>query len=165
MSESRGSTLTAGKAVLIGCGALLLLAFLGGAVLIALVVYVVQGVPGATVTVEAPLDVTVGETFELVVRVGNDRSRKTLTVTDIDIAQSYLSGFVIVSVDPLPKSSSTIPFDDGLSHSFHARIPPKNRQDFTFTLRALRAGVYTGDVDVCEGTRFLTTLAQTVVSD
>ena len=39
--------------------------------------------------------------------------------------------------------------------------PPVNED----TLRAEKVGIYRGDVDVCEGTQFITAMAQTVVKE
>ena len=42
-------------------------------------------------------------------------------------------------------------------------IPAGQTNVFIFKLRAVKAGVFSGDVDVCEGQRFLTDTAQTEV--
>jgi hypothetical protein len=36
---------------------------------------------------------------------------------------------------------------------------------FKFRLRPAKPGIFKGDIDVCEGSQFLTTLAQTLVKE
>jgi hypothetical protein len=88
-----------------------------------------------------------------------------LALSDIDIGESYLSGFLVVSTDPAPKSSMQLPFETGMSFTFDVSIPAGETQTFTFELRAESAGIYRGDVDACEGARFITALAQTNVKE
>ena len=157
--------MSAGKAVLIGCGAVVLLAVLILAAAVGWVVYITSDVQGVSISVDGPLDVTVGQVFEITVSVKNERQRKVLEVSDIDIGDEYLVGFVIISTEPTARSTMHIPIDNTLSHTFDVRIDPGETKAFVFTLRAEKAGIFRGDIDVCEGARFITTTAQTVVSD
>lgn len=153
------------KAVLIGCGSaagivlLLLLAF------VAWVAYISKDVEGVLVGADVPVDVVVGETFELVVNVRNERDRQPLALSDIDIGEDYLAGLVVISIEPTPQSSTHVPLDNSRSFTFGVSIPAGEAKAFTFKLRAEKPGVYRGDVDICEGSRFITTMAQTVVKD
>ncbi|MBI3097370.1 MAG: hypothetical protein HYY93_03860 [Planctomycetes bacterium] len=128
-------------------------------------VHVSQDVEGVGVDVKSPATVTVGDTFDLVVTVRNTRTGKDLTVSDVDIGESFLAGFTISSVNPEPKSSMRVPIEGGQSFTFDARIPAGGSRSFTFRLQAEGAGIYRGDVDVCEGLRFVTRMAQTVVEE
>jgi hypothetical protein len=83
-----------------------------------------------------------------------------LKVSDVDIADEYMDGFIVSSVEPKHKSSTHLPVDDSQSFTFDASIPPGDSLVFAFTLLAIKAGVFRGDVDICEGSRFITHYAQ-----
>jgi hypothetical protein len=125
--------------------------------------YVCQDPKGVSVTVTAPLEVAEDQTFDLVIEVRNERAARPFRLSDIDIAEEYLKGFVIVRTDPAPSSNRRVPFDNSRSFSFEVAIPPKAMKSFEFELRAREKGFFRGDVDVCEGMRFLTMMAQTEV--
>lgn len=151
------------KTIAWGCGITAFVCLAGIAAVVLFFVYASQDVKGVGVSVDGPTDVTVGETFALTVTVTNERPRKVMALSDIDIAEDYLAGFTVSSIEPKPKSSMHVPIDNSRSFTFGVRIPPRESRDFTFTLRAEKPGIYRGDVDVCEGTRFITGMAQTSV--
>jgi hypothetical protein len=153
------------KALIIGCGALALIviALVIGVVLF--VTHVSKDLEGVAVTVNGPTDVVVGQTFDLEIIVKNDRSGKVLQLSDVDIAEEYLAGFTVSSVKPTPKSNTHVPIDNSRSFTFAVSISPGTSQSFIYTLRAEKAGIYRGDVDVCEGVQFITGMAQTVVKE
>jgi hypothetical protein len=148
-----------------GCSIAVAVCFGGIAAVVLFFVYASQDVKGVGVSVEGVTDVVVGETFELSVIVTNERPREVLALSDIDISEKYLTGFTITTIEPKPKSSMHVPIDDSRSFRFGVRIPPSASKTFTFTLRAEKAGLYRGDVDVCEGVRFITGMAQTSVKE
>ena len=155
-----------GKAIALGCVVAVALTGLVGVVTVGGFLYHVSQDPvGVAVSVDVPLDVTVGETFPLVVTVTNEREGETLSMNDIDIAEEYLAGFIVVSTDPVEKSSMHIPLDNTMSYTHDVDIAPGESRDFTFNLRAEETGVFRGEVDVTEGMRFTSTVAQTVVGD
>jgi len=151
------------KAIAWGCGIVALVCLAAIAAIVLFFVYASQDVKGAGVSVNGPTDVVVGETFELTVAVTNERPRKVLALSDIDIAEDYLAGFTVSAITPRAKSSMHVPFDNSRSFTFGVQIPPGASKIFTFTLRAEKPGLYRGDVDVCEGARFITGMAQTSV--
>jgi hypothetical protein len=153
------------KALVIGCSLASFLAVVLLAVVVGWLIWIVQDVEGVAVSVDVPLDVKVGESFEMLVQVTNQRPAKDLTLSDIDIADEYIESFAVISTDPPSKSVTHIPLDNSMSHTFDLTIPPGETQVFTFHLRAEKPGFYRGDVDVCEGTRFITATAQTVVKE
>lgn len=157
--------MTGKKAVLIGCGSAAGLVLLLVVAFVAWVAHISKDVEGVSVAADVPLDVVVGETFELVVNVRNERERQPLALSDIDIGEEYLVGFAVISTEPTPESSMHIPLDNSRSFTFGVSIPAGEAKAFTFKLRAEKAGIYRGDVDICEGSRFITTMAQTVVKD
>jgi len=157
--------MTGKKVFFIGCGALSLVAFVGVLCVVWFVIHVSKGVEGVVVTVNGPPDVVVGQTFDLEVVVKNERPSKALDLTDVDLAEAYLEGFTVASVKPTPKSNMHVPIDDSRSFTFNLPVAAHTTKSFIFTLRAEKAGMYRGDVDVCEGVQVITSMAQTVVKE
>lgn len=157
--------MSAKKAILIGCGVVAVLAVLLLVIIFAGLAHISKDVEGVSLAVNAPLDVTVGETFDLAVEIKNEREKKALALSDIDISDAYLAGFAIISTEPTAKSSMLIEDPDMRSYTLEISIPPGEAKTFTLKLRAEKAGMYRGDIDVCEGLRFITIAAQTVVRD
>jgi len=151
------------KALAIGCGALALIAIAVVVGVVMFVNHVTKDLEGVAVTVNGPTDVVVGQTFDLEIVVKNERPGKVLRLSDVDIAEEYLAGFTVSSVKPTPKSNSHVPIDNSRSFTFGDSIPPGASKSYVYTLRAEKAGIYRGDVDVCEGAQFITGRAQTVV--
>jgi hypothetical protein len=150
-------------AILIGCGSVLAVALAALIGVVVFIAYVAKEPAGLRAHVESPDQVADGETFEVRVVVVNDRADKPLTVSSIDIADEYLEGFVVRGTEPVAKQSIHVPFDNSQSFEFDSVVPPNGTNIFTFQLRARKEGFYHGDVDVCEGMRFITLLVQTEV--
>ncbi len=157
--------MNAGKAIALGCVGIALIGFAGMAVMVGFFYHISQDPEGVAVSVDAPLEVGVGDTFDLVVTVTNQRESDVLHMSDLDIADEYLAGFVVVSVDPVEKSNMHVPLDNSMSYTFDEEIPRGESKSFTFHLRAQEPGVFRGDVDVTEGLRFTSTVAQTAVKE
>jgi hypothetical protein len=153
------------KVLIWGCGIATLVGLAGIAAVVLFFGYLIQDVEGVAVEVSGPMDVVVGQTFDLTVTVTNERPRKVLALSDIDIAEEYLAGFTVTAIEPNPKSNTHVPVDNSRSFTFGVEIPPGAARSFTFKLRAEKAGLYRGDVDVCEGVRFITDMAQTSVKE
>ena len=151
------------QALVIGCGGVIVVF---GIVLIALVAWiwhVAQDPPDVAISVESPTTVSVGQEFTLSVVIENQREERAFQLTDIDIADEYLKSFLVIGENPHAESSTHIPIDNTRSFSFNQAVPPREVMRFDFTLRPTAPGLYRGDVDVCEGQRFLSTLLQTEV--
>ncbi len=114
--------------------------------------------------VDCPADVRVGETFDVVIDITNERSEVFL-LDSIDVADTYLEGFSVQSLDPVEDSSMHLPFFDMQSFTYLEEIDPGQTFTITLTLRAENTGAYRGDLDICESVRFVTQMLQTVVSD
>jgi len=157
--------MSANKVILIGCSAVTLFAVLLVAIFTAWIIHASQDVEGVSIAVNTPLDVTVGETIILEVVIMNERENDPLSLSDIDISNAFLAGFTVISTQPTPKSSMHVPIDNSRSYTFNISIPAGESKTFKFTLRAETTGIYRGDVDVCEGMRFITAMAQTVIKE
>ena len=154
-----------GKVILRGCGVvagLLFILMLGGGVA---VYHMSQDPVGMAVFLESPEKVKKGEQFDLRVIVVNERKDKPLTVESIDIDALYLEGVSVRNSDPASRSSSQLPMEGGRSYVFDQTVPAGQTNVFTFHLRARDTGTFSGDVDVCEGWRFLTRVAETEVTE
>jgi len=157
--------MTTKKAIALGCGALALGGLIIGIIVIAFLVHASKDVEGVAVSAESTPDVVVGQTFQLEVTVTNERPKKVMMLSDVDVSENYLAGFTVVSIDPKPKSSQHVPIDNSRSFHFGITIPPQSAQSFKFKLHAEKAGAFRGDIDACEGSRFITALAETVVKE
>ncbi|HYC71146.1 MAG TPA: hypothetical protein VEB66_08075 [Opitutaceae bacterium] len=151
------------KSLLLGCGIALAICLLVVAGFIGFLFYIAVDPPDITAVVSAPAEVKVGEAFDLEVVVTNRRAKGAMALSDIDVGESYLAGFKLASVEPTPKSSMHVPIDESRSFTFSVGIPAGESRTFVFRLQAETAGLHAGDVDVCEGLRFLTKSAQTRV--
>jgi hypothetical protein len=156
--------MTTKKIIGIACGGIALFAVVVVAALVIFVVYVAKDVEGVSIDVKGPPEVVaVGDNFKLEVVVKNDRPRKVLNLSDVDIAEDYLAGFTVSSIDPPSKSNMHVPIDNKRSFKFDIPISPGSSTNIVFNLRAEKSGVFRGDLDVCEGARFVTGMAQTSV--
>lgn len=150
--------------VLIGCLALLAIGLVIAGVLGYLLANLVEDPKGLKVTLDSPDFVSVGKAFDLNIKVENTRDQRALQVTSIDIADDFLGAFLVVSATPQILSSEDVFLDNSRSFTFEIDIPPGESRTFTFNLRPLEAGLHRGDVDVCEGMKFLTVMAQVYVN-
>jgi len=151
------------RVLLIGCGAAAAIAVLLAAAAGIWVWHAAKDPEGVRVTIEAPDTVAVGEEFVMSVAVENLREDRPFNLTDVDVHDDYLKGFAVLGTEPPAKSNMHVPLDNSMSYSFDVSIAPKETQRFRFRLRPPAPGVFRGNVDVCEGSRFLTTGAQTAV--
>jgi hypothetical protein len=155
--------MTTKKIIALGCGIVALIGVLVVALISLLVAHVAQDPKGMRIAIDAPATVARGQEFQLVVQVINERSKETLAVESIDIAEEYLKGFTVVSCEPAFTASTKIPIDESRSYEFKAHVPPGGTNQFSFKLQARKTGRYTGEIDVCEGMRFLTMVVETQV--
>ncbi|HYD42889.1 MAG TPA: hypothetical protein VEB43_18805 [Anaeromyxobacter sp.] len=113
------------------------------------------------VDVQAPAEVAAGEKATLEVRASNPTSER-LKLGSIDVYDSLLDGFEVIDVEPRPdRRDHTV----NLSSFYYARsLAPGDAFTMRLHLRARRAGVFTGDVDVCTPLeQFVTTSVSIVV--
>ncbi len=151
------------KWVAFGCGGCLLVCAVVAVAMVSCVGYFGQDPKGVEVVVSSPLDVVEGEVFRLDVAVTNQRKGKAFDLSDIDLDEGYLEAFTVVRTVPEHTSSMHVPIDNSRSFTFDRPVAPGETAVFTFELRAEREGFFRGDVDVCEGARFLTKMVQTTV--
>lgn len=95
-----------------------------------------------------PLQVKVGEAFEMVVETSNPHSRQ-VSLDSIDIDHTLLQGFQVLAVEPSQHQTENLPFLDQRSWIFEQWVSPGDEYDVTFKLKPLEAGHFTGNVDVC----------------
>jgi hypothetical protein len=153
------------KAIVLGCGVITLVGFIVIAAVIYFFVYATKDIEGVSVTLDCPMDIAVGQTFDLTITATNERTSGVWELSDIDISDEYLEGFTVGTIVPKPKSSMHDNIGDSQSFTFDAKIAPGESQVFVFSLRAESAGIFRGDVDFWEGVRFITNMAQTVVKE
>lgn len=157
--------MTLKRALLVGC---CVLAGLGLVVLVAGAVWtwnVMQDPVGMGVALEAPDTVTVGDEMTLRISVTNERPDEPLHLEDIDIERAWLGAFVVLAVEPQPKSVTEMDFAEVRVFEFDLDLPPRQTVEIDIRVRAIRPGVVRGDVDVSEGARFVTVVAETRILD
>jgi len=152
-----------GSAILMGCGLALACLLVLGLAVGGFVFYAAQDPKGMRISVHGADTVRTNELLELVVEVVNERAGNTLNVSSIDIGEEYLEGFMVVSTEPPHRSSTHVPIDNSRSYDFDRVVPSGATNVFKFKLRARKAGTFQGDVDVCEGMRYLTMVVETKV--
>jgi hypothetical protein len=132
------------KVLAIGCGAVVLVGVLA---LIALAIWMKEPT-GVEVSVDAPIQVTVGERFTIAALVENV-SDEPQTLVDLDIAGSYLEGVAVERTDPAFSDAMHLPLDNSVSYSFDIAIPTGGELAVTLHVYAAHTGDYSGDIDFC----------------
>ncbi len=150
--------------VIIGCTVVLGLGILAVALGVGGLMYLGRTPEAVSVSVEAPSEAAVGEVVDLKVNIKNV-SRKSVTIGDVDLQESFLNGFTVVSADPTPKSSTRVPLVNSRSHTFDLAIPPGETRTVRFRLKAVAEGVHRGDLDVYVGLSPKTTVVEMVVRE
>lgn len=121
------------------------------AVVIALVAgvrWLAEDPEGVEVTVEAPLQVMVGEELTITATLRNVDTEPRRLV-DVDVADEYLAGIAVRSTAPAFVSSSHVPIDGTVSYSFDLDLPAGSDTRVTFTAVATQSGDWSGDFDFC----------------
>lgn len=129
----------AGCALVVVVGLVVLVIFLG---------VLVQEPEGVRVSVGAPAEATVGEPFLARLQVENI-SAEPRTLVDLDVADSYLEGFIIQSSSPPYTDTLHVPLDNTLSHSYDLPVPPGGSLVVLLTVMPVRTGDHYGDFDFC----------------
>lgn len=111
---------------------------------------VTREAPPFAVDVEYPDVVEVGETLTLKVTVANDGT-KDLRFAELDLYDTFLDGFEVVSVSPKPKSKERI--FGIVTYGFSRKLKPAESMPIEFKLRAKETGMWTGGVDACTPTQ------------
>jgi hypothetical protein len=151
------------KIIAIGCGVVLLVVLVVVAVVVLFVAHVAQDPKAMRLEINAPATIARGSEFQLVVNVINDRPAEFIEVASIDIGEEYLGGFTVLGSEPAYLASTKVPIDESRSFEFKRKLPPNSTNQFVFKLQARKTGRYSGEVDVCEGMRFLTMVVETQV--
>lgn len=102
-------------------------------------------------------------TVTMVIAVTNVHSTP-VTLDSIDIDDSFLAGFQIVSITPKPDDTTRVPILKQRSWEFGKPIPPGGSLSVIFTIKAVAEGRFSGDVDICNPNQdFKTLLADVIV--
>lgn len=103
----------------------------------------------ATATVDYPFTAVVGDVFDITVDTTNT-SNETITLSEVWIYDSYLDGIAITGSDP---SFSGSEYDDlfvaAWEYYFEIPLEPGASQQIVFEATALRAGDYSGEIEIC----------------
>ncbi|MEM7697435.1 MAG: hypothetical protein AAF236_03415 [Verrucomicrobiota bacterium] len=119
------------------------------------------GEPEFVVSIDAPTEVELGETFTLAIEVLNPTDG-TLELGGIDIYDSFLDGFSVVSTDP-PVSRSPMAIFGFETFETSETLDPKETHTFTLTLNPVKVGTWKGDFDICTPSEHFVTSVFTIV--
>ncbi|MHC5055050.1 MAG: hypothetical protein ACYTKD_10080 [Planctomycetota bacterium] len=144
----------------LGCLGAALLAAVVGVVLIWFCL--IRELPKLDAKLSLAPEATLGSTATMVV-VAKNPHEEPVTLDSIDIDESFLAGFQVISIDPEPTDTSNVPLLDQRSWSFGEEIAPGESHSVTFNLRPVSEGRFTGDVDVCNPSQDYKTLLADVV--
>ncbi|ABW67191.1 hypothetical protein [Desulfosudis oleivorans] len=149
------------KKTLLGClGAALVILAVGGAMIW---FWLFRELPVLDATLSLPNEAQVDSAISMVVTATN-RHSKSITLDSIDIDDSFLAGFQVISINPKPTDTTHIPIINQRSWDFGTVIQPNESLPVTFRLKPVTEGHFSGDVDVCNPNQdFKTLLADVVV--
>lgn len=149
------------KKVLIGCLGTTVLTLV---VLVAVVWYVVgRNLPVLEVAMSLPLEAEMESTVPMVIMATNTHNAP-ITLDSIDIDDSFLAGFQVVSIDPRPDDTSHLGICHQRTWGFGKPVAPGASLSVTFLLKPVAEGRFAGDIDVCNANQdFKTLLADVVV--
>ena len=108
--------------------------------------------------VNVPRIAEVGDTILLEIFVENGREKKEFKLSGFDILDEFLEGFHILDINPEPRHKDHSLGSLGLAYPIV--LKPGETFQIELKLKAERAGIFIGDVDVMEGDEFLTRHAQ-----
>ena len=122
----------------------------------------------AELLLDLPEEAVTGETFDLTVKIRNRCLEKNIEIKSISIADNYLSGFKVISVNPPAGSRYHI---DGISPDLTAStcfaldsaIPGNQAMCYVFNLSAEKEGSFSGDISAIGESIFLSAKANMVV--
>ncbi len=125
--------------------------------------YFNTGQPQFVVTVDAPAQVKVGDEAVLTMKARNPTDQP-IELGSIDVYDSLLDGFQVLSTRPKP--------DDRAHHVafetfyFRRTLGPDEEFEATVRLKAVKPGLWSGDVDFCTPEeKFVTAVATIRVID
>lgn len=118
------------------------------------------GPDGMFMWVDVPREVEVGELFTMTITVENLRPHARLALDELWIEDIYFTGFEMVTTFPPTEVDED---QDGLELAFELVLEPGEGLEIDIDLRALRPGVFIGDVDLWDTSTHMTRAAQTVV--
>jgi hypothetical protein len=150
--------------VLIGCGATAGAVVLGGIAALGWLLTAFSDAEGLSLRVHGPAEVVVGQTFDLVLSVTNER-KKDISLSQVLVEDEHLDGFLLIDFKPPSRGSSRNAFTKDYVFDVDPVVPGGKTQVFTLTLRALRPGLFRGEVSVWEGNHPVKQLVHTSVKD
>lgn len=121
------------------------------------VIWISQPPENIRVSIEAPLQVEVGDEVEFVVRVQNVGT-ESVELIGMDVSMDYLNGVILNSSNPpFAELNRYDGMGDGESYQtyyFYEQIAPGEALTITFLGEAVSPGDYSGSFDVCIDSNF-----------
>jgi len=111
-----------------------------------------QSPDNVSITLNVPIEINAGESFEIEVTITNTTA-VTLELNSIDFSMNYLTGFLVE--ETTPPYTETRQYDDlgggetFQTYYFRRAVTPGETLTIVFKARALTEGDYRGSLDVC----------------
>ena len=116
---------------------------------------------GISVNVSLSPEIKLNSTFDLIINVENNRKSRPFILTDFEIEEFYMEGFLLKEILPTPKLLHKA--NDYKIFRYDSMIPPNNSREFIIRLKAILNRVFRGDIKVMEGSQYLNVQMTTVV--
>ncbi|UCC73807.1 MAG: hypothetical protein JSV86_04400 [Gemmatimonadota bacterium] len=104
--------------------------------------------PTLVTSVDVPAQARIGEPFAMRI-VSRNPHDVEVQLHSVDIDESFIEAFEVLSINPQPTDSMRIPFLNQQSWFFERDVPPGASLEIVFTLNPVRGGVPIGNVEVC----------------
>jgi hypothetical protein len=129
---------------------------IGAAILVFIPLAILSPVPAGAedspqnieVSVQAPLRVKDGESFEIRARVRNTAD-EVQTLVDLDFSDRYLNGIAIESASPRFSEGTSYPEEHTFSYTFNLPVQPGAEAEIVLQARAVSPGDYSAELDFC----------------
>ena len=145
------------KKLAIGCASVFAIVSITISVL---VFWLVRELPVLDASLSAPSMAELDSTVTVIVTASNSHT-KAIVLDSMDIGDSFLSGFQVVSVQPKP--TDTMRIWGMRSWDFGKSVAPGESVKIQFRLKAIQEGHFSGDIDVCNPNQDSTTLIADIV--
>jgi hypothetical protein len=125
---------------------------------------IVEGPENIAISVDVPVQVTKGEPTTIEVQLANTAPEPQM-LHSIDISAEYLTGLAVVGSEPAYIEAQT--FGEWQSYRFEREIPAGGSLTVRFSGVAVKAGDYSGSIDVCinSGSSCMTLATRTIVDE
>ena len=112
-----------------------------------------------------PLEAELGTAITMTITATNNHTRP-VTLDSIDISDSIIAGFQIISINPRSIDTTTVPSCNMRSWEFGKTVLPGQSITISFELKPVAKGRFMGDIDICNPNQdFVTLYADIIIKE